>query len=91
PLLHWTPSIAPSGMTFVTGDRYPQWRDDVLVGALAGQHLRRVQLDPDGSLRGQEAMFSGFARFRDVRQGPDGYLFVLTDARRGGMYRIEVE
>ncbi|MEX2441989.1 MAG: PQQ-dependent sugar dehydrogenase [Alkalispirochaeta sp.] len=91
PLLHWTPSIAPSGMAFVTGERYPPWLDDALVGALAGQHLRRVQLDSGGSLEGQEQLFSGFARFRDVRQGPDGYLYVLTDERRGGLYRIELE
>ncbi len=91
PLLHWTPSIAPSGMAFVTGDRYPAWRDDVLVGALAGQHLRRVMLDSDGTVQGQEELFSGFARFRDVRQGPNGYVYLLTDARGGGLYRLEME
>ncbi len=93
PLLHWTPSIAPSGMAFIpsTNERYEPWRDDALVGALAGQHLRRVQLDSTGSLEGQEELFSGFARFRDVREGPDGYLYVLTDQRRGGLYRVELE
>jgi glucose/arabinose dehydrogenase len=91
PLLHWTPSIAPSGMAFVTGDRYPQWRDDVLVGALAGRHVRRVQLGPDGSVERQEELFSGFARFRDVRLGPDGYVYLLTDERSGGLYRVELE
>jgi glucose/arabinose dehydrogenase len=91
PLLHWTPSIAPSGLAFVTGDRYPQWRDDALVGALAGRHLRRVELDRDGSVGRQEELFTGFARFRDVRLGPDGYVYVLTDERRGGLYRVEME
>ncbi|MFW5695020.1 MAG: PQQ-dependent sugar dehydrogenase [Alkalispirochaeta sp.] len=91
PLLHWTPSIAPSGMAFVTGDRYSRWKDDAVVGALAGQHLRRVQLDSEGEVQDQEELFSGFARFRDVRQAPDGYLYVLTDARSGGLYRVELE
>ncbi|MFW5827304.1 MAG: PQQ-dependent sugar dehydrogenase [Alkalispirochaeta sp.] len=91
PLLHWTPSIAPSGLTFVTGSRYPDWQNDALVGALAGQHLRRVILDADGSVQGQEELFSGFARFRDVRQGPSGYVYVLTDARQGGVFRLEME
>lgn len=94
PLLEWTPSIAPSGMTFVTAGRYPQWRGDVLVGALAGRHLRRLDLAPRRAgeaprIIGQERLFSGFARFRDVREGPDGYLYVLTDEDRGGLYRLE--
>jgi aldose sugar dehydrogenase len=90
PLLHWTPSIAPSGMAFVASDRYPGWNGDLLVGALAGTHLRRVDLDRQGRVQGQELLFEGYARFRDVRLGPDGYVYVLTDARQGGLYRVEV-
>lgn len=90
PLLHWTPSIAPSGMTFVASSRYPGWNGDLLVGALAGTHLRHVELDSRGRVQGQTSHFEGYARFRDVRLGPDGYVYVLTDARPGGLYRVEL-
>jgi len=95
PLLEWTPSIAPSGMAFVTSDRYPQWRGDVLAGALAGRHLRRVDLSSPRRgtaprVSGEERLFAGYARFRDVREGSDGFLYVLTDEDRGGLYRIEI-
>ncbi len=91
PLLHWTPSIAPSGMAFVQSVDFPEWRGDILVGALAGQHLRRVDLDSSGRPVGQEVLFSGFGRFRDVRVAPDGSVYVLTDASRpsGALYRLE--
>lgn len=88
PILHWTPSIAPSGMAFVESTRYRGWQGDLIVGALVQQHLRRVDLASDGQIVGQEELFRGFARFRDVRQAPDGYLYVLTDERSGGLYRI---
>lgn len=89
PLLHWTPSIAPSGMTFVTSERYAPWRGDLLVGALAGRHLRRIDLDQADRPRAQEALFRGFARIRDVRQAPDGYIYVLTDGDRASLLRLE--
>ena len=89
PLVVWTPSIAPSGMAFVIGDRYPEWQGDVVVGALAGQHLRRVDLDADQRPQSQEVLFTGYARFRDVRQAPDGYLYVLTDGADGALLRLE--
>ena len=89
PLLHWTPSIAPSGMAFYTGTEFPRWRGDLFVGALAGRHLRRVVLR-DGAVVEQEVLLEGRpGRIRDVRQGPDGRLWLLTDERRGGLYRIE--
>ena len=89
PLLHWTPSIAPSGMAFYTGTEFPRWRGDLFVGALAGRHLRRVVLR-DGVVVDQEVLLEGRpGRIRDVRQGPDGRLWLLTDERRGGLYRIE--
>ena len=89
PLLHWTPSIAPSGMAFYTGAGFPRWRGDLFVGALAGRHLRRVVVR-DGAVVGQEVLLEGsVGRIRDVRQGPDGHLWLLTDERRGALYRIE--
>ena len=89
PLLHWTPSIAPSGMAFYTGTEFPRWRGDLFVGALAGRHLRRVVVR-DGAVVGQEVLLEGsVGRIRDVRQGPDGRLWLLTDERRGALYRLE--
>ncbi|WP_421693415.1 PQQ-dependent sugar dehydrogenase [Aestuariivirga sp.] len=78
PVHYWDPSIAPSGMAFCMGSRYPQWTGNLFVGALVKQHLARLVLE-GGKVVGEEKLFDGYARFRDVRQGPDGYLYVLTD------------
>ncbi len=89
PVLHWTPSIAPSGMAFYDGDKFPQWKGDLFVGALKDRHLRRIDLEGDKVI-GQELLLSELrARIRDVRSGPDGYLWVLTDAPDGELIRIE--
>ena len=89
PLLHWTPSIAPSGMAFYTGSKFPRWRDNLFVGALGGRHLRRIVVR-DGVVASQEVLLKDrLGRIRDVRQGPDGRLWLLTDERRGALYRIE--
>ena len=89
PLLHWTPSIAPSGMAFYTGTEFPHWRGDLFVGALVGRHLRRVVLR-GGEVAAQEVLLEDRRRrIRDVRQGPDGRLWLLTDEPRGALYRIE--
>ena len=78
PVHYWTPSIAPSGMVFLTGERYPQWSGNLFVSALALQHVARLVLK-DGKVVEQEKLFEGYTRFRDVRQGPDGSLYLLTD------------
>ncbi len=89
PLLHWTPSIAPSGMSFYTGRHFPGWEGDLFVGALAGRHLRRVRIRNDRVVE-QEVLLSGvIGRIRDVRLGPDGKLYILTDERNGGLYRLD--
>ncbi len=89
PVVYWVPSIAPSGMAFYDGERFPQWRGDLFVGALAGQHLRRLELQGD-TVVGQESLLSDFdARIRDVRAGPDGYLYLLTDSSDGVVWRLE--
>ena len=88
PVLHWTPSIAPSGMAFYTGAEFPNWRGDLFVGALVGRHLRRVVLRGEQAVE-QEVLLDRLAeRVRDVRQGPDGALWVLTDESDGTLYRI---
>lgn len=89
PVLHWTPSIAPSGMAFYQGAAFPPWEGDLFVGALAGRHLRRVELDGERVV-GQEELLSGtLGRIRDVEVGPDGLLYLLTDADNGGVFRLE--
>ncbi|MBL37991.1 MAG: glucose dehydrogenase [Xanthomonadales bacterium] len=88
PLLVWTPSIAPSGMTLYRGGLFPQWTGDLFISALAGRHLRRVEL-VDGRPKEQEIMLAGRGeRLRDVRTGPDGALYVLIDAEDGKVLRI---
>lgn len=78
PAHYWDPSIAPSGMVYLTGETYPGWTGNLFVGALAGQHVARLTLE-GGKVVGEERLFKGFARIRDVRQGPDGHLYLLTD------------
>ena len=88
PLHHWDPSIAPSGMAFYTGARFPKWRGDVLVGALRGRILVRLDIEGD-KVVGEERMLEGLReRIRDVRQGPDGFVYLLTDAAQGRVLRL---
>jgi glucose/arabinose dehydrogenase len=90
PLLHWTPSIAPSGMAFYDGDKFPQWKGDLFVGALKDRHLRRVDLDANMTVVGQELLLEELQeRIRDVRSSPDGFLYVLTDSPEGRVIRLE--
>jgi aldose sugar dehydrogenase len=79
PVLEWTPSIAPCGLTVVLSDTYPQWNNNLLVGALAGQHIHRVVLEGEEVVE-TEKLLEGFARFRDVREAPDGFIYVLTES-----------
>ncbi|MGE3303606.1 MAG: PQQ-dependent sugar dehydrogenase [Hyphomonadaceae bacterium] len=89
PLYYWDPSPAPSGMAFYTGDKIPAWRGDLFVGALAGQALIRLRLQ-DGKVVGEERLLheSLGERIRDVRQGPDGYLYLVTDEAEGRILRV---
>jgi aldose sugar dehydrogenase len=89
PLLQWTPSIAVSGMTFYTGDAFPNWRGNVFVGALAGQHLRRVVFDGTREVRQEELLTDAGHRIREVATGPDGYLYLLVDAASAPVLRLE--
>ncbi|HEY7664627.1 MAG TPA: PQQ-dependent sugar dehydrogenase [Xanthobacteraceae bacterium] len=88
PLWYWVPSIAPSGMAFYTGDLFPAWRGNLFVGALAGELLVRLELDGDKVLK-EERLLQGLReRIRDVRQGPDGALWLLTDNSAGRILRL---
>jgi aldose sugar dehydrogenase len=97
PLIYWMPSIAPSGMAFVGSDgnggalptKFPRWKGNVLVGALAGKMLVRLVLSGDKVVE-QERMFTNaLGRIRDVRNGPDGAIYLLTDSDQGTLLRME--
>jgi len=97
PLVLWVPSIAPSGMAFVGSDgnggerptNFPKWKGNALVGALASQMVVRITLDGD-KVVAQERMFTReVGRIRDVRQGPDGNIYLLTDSNEGALLRVE--
>jgi glucose/arabinose dehydrogenase len=89
PLLHWTPSIAPGGMTLYRGDLFPSWRGSLFVAALAEKSVRRIPIDADGQPGEQEILFQEVdQRMRDVRTGPDGALYLLTDEPEGQLLRV---
>jgi len=89
PLHYWVPSIAPSGMAFYTGNRFPAWRGDLFLGALRDQVLVRLKLDGDKIVSEERMLKNVLGRIRDVRSGPDGYLYLLTDESNGALTRIE--
>jgi len=88
PIYYWDPSIAPSGMAFYTGDLIPQWKGNLFVGALAAQALHRLVLDGD-RIVGEERLLGDLSqRIRDVRSGPDGAIWLLTDSSDGKVLRV---
>jgi glucose/arabinose dehydrogenase len=87
PIYYWDPVIAPSGATFYTGDAFPAWKGSLLVGALAGKHVARLALD-GRKVIGEERLLAGRSRIRDVRTGPDGFLYLLTDEDDGELLRL---
>jgi glucose/arabinose dehydrogenase len=90
PVIYWTPSIAPSGLAMYRGEKFPAWKGDLFVGALAFRHLRRVHLDERGNVVNQEELLNDQRRrIRDVRAAPDGYLYVCTDEADGRVLRLE--
>jgi glucose/arabinose dehydrogenase len=88
PIFYWDPSIAPSGMTFLTSNRYPGWQNSLFTGALAGQMLVRLELSGDRVVREERLLTDLGARIRDLRQGPDGLLYLLTDESNGRLLRL---
>ena len=96
PIVFWAPSIAPSGMAFYTGDRFPDWKNNVLVGAMLGgaaqgyPHLERIIFNEKWDEVGRQSLLTERKqRIRDVRQGPDGLVYVLTDEENGALIRLE--
>ncbi|MGC2746768.1 MAG: PQQ-dependent sugar dehydrogenase [Pseudolabrys sp.] len=88
PLWHWTPSIAPSGMAFYTGNLFPSWKGSLFNGALKSEMLVRLELKGDKVVIEERLLQDLRERIRDVRQGPDGALYLLTDNRSGRVLRI---
>ena len=88
PVWHWTPSIAPSGMAFYTGDLIPGWKGSLINGALKFQLLARLELKGDTAVKEERLLQNLRERIRDVRQGPDGALYLLTDNNAGRILRV---
>ncbi len=80
PVIHWTPSLAVCGIGFYTGDQFPSWKNQLFVGSLAAQELRRVIIDSNGQAVHQEVIYKGIGRIRDVATGPDGLLYVSMES-----------
>jgi glucose/arabinose dehydrogenase len=89
PIHRWVPSIAPSGMAFYGGDKFPKWRGDLLVGALKDQMLVRLKLSGEKIVSEERLIKNAIGRIRDVRVGPDGLIYMLTDEPNGVLARIE--
>jgi len=88
PVYKWVPSIAPSGMTFYTGDAFPEWQGDLFVGSLKFGLLVRLTLDGDEVVAEERMLDDAYGRIRAVAQGPDGLLWLLTDERNGRLLKI---
>ncbi|HEU5017859.1 MAG TPA: PQQ-dependent sugar dehydrogenase [Pseudolabrys sp.] len=88
PIWHWTPSIAPSGMAFYTGNLFPDWKGSLFNGALKFEYLSRLALDGDKVAKEERLLHALHNRIRDVRQGPDGALYLLTDEAHGRVLRV---
>ena len=90
PKVVWVPSPGPSGLVFYTGSQFPQWKGSLFSGGLASMDIRRIALDKDGKVVSQDRLAIG-QRVRDVRQGPDGHLYLITDEDNGKLMRIVPE
>lgn len=89
PVRYWVPSISPSGMAFYTGADFPSWRGNLFLGALSGRALVRLELDGATVVREERLLEEFGERIRDVRQGPDGRLYLLTDTSEGALLRLD--
>jgi glucose/arabinose dehydrogenase len=90
PVTVWVPSIGISGMIFYTGDKFPEWKGNIFVGGLSGLAVHRLGFNEKGGLLGRETMLGSLRqRIRDIRQGPDGFIYLAVDANPAGILRIE--
>jgi glucose/arabinose dehydrogenase len=89
PLYFWTPSVALSGMIFYVGDKLPGWKNSIFTGGLSGMQLVRLEIKDDRVVAEEKLLRERCRRLRDVRQGPDGLIYVITDEANGEILRIE--
>ncbi len=89
PATYWVPSISPSGMAYYTGAAFPAWRGNLFVGALSGERLVRLELEGERVVHEERLLRDLGHRIRDVRQGPEGHLYLLTDDSDGALLRLE--
>lgn len=89
PLRWWVPSISPCGLTFYTGDRFPGWKGSIFTGALSNKALFRIEVDGEKYVGEERLLVDRLPFIRDIRQGPDGLLYLVTEADDGGLYRLE--
>ena len=89
PLRWWVPSISPCGLAFHTGDKFPGWQGSIFTGALSNKALFRIELDGEKYVGEERLLVDRLPFIRDVRQGPDGLLYLVTEADDGGLYRLE--
>lgn len=89
PVHIWTESMAPSGLAYYNGDPFPNWRGNLFAGSLLKEQIHRLVIDGDEVVHEEILLTEEIGRIRDVRQGPDGYIYVVTDESDGGVYRIE--
>ncbi len=90
PKIAWVPSTGASGLAYYTGSQFPQWRGSLFSGGLATKDVRRIELDKNAGVVRQEQLAIG-ERVRDVRQGPDGHLYLITDEENGKLMRLEAK
>ncbi|MGH7279510.1 MAG: PQQ-dependent sugar dehydrogenase, partial [Candidatus Rokuibacteriota bacterium] len=86
---YWDPVIAPSGAVFYTGDAFPDWRGDLLVGSLRPGRLVRLRIENNRVVREERYLADLRTRIRDVRQGPDGSIYLLTDSDDGRIVKVQ--
>lgn len=91
PVYYWDPAVAPSGITFYSGKLIPEWKNNLFVSALAGQHLIRLVIKENKVVGEERLLIDNHQRVRDVAEGPDGALWVVTDADNGKLIKISVE
>jgi glucose/arabinose dehydrogenase len=89
PIHYWVPSIAPSGMAFYAGDKFPRWRGNLFVGALRDRMLVRLEVDGAKVVKEERLLRNALGRIRDVRVGPDGLIYLLTDSSDGVLARLD--
>ncbi|TVQ09393.1 MAG: PQQ-dependent sugar dehydrogenase, partial [Balneolaceae bacterium] len=88
PFYEFLPTLAPAGLALVTSDRFPRWKGNLLAGGLQSERIRRVVFDENEVIHEEELLLGEIGRIRDVREGPDGYIYIVTDHSEGALYRI---